>query len=154
MAWRAFDRDGRRSAMRPPAGPLPHTLEDSDDGAAVQDQPPLEYACDVIEVVETYLYRPGLRVFGSVVTAAKRLQSGRLNAYLLCMLIVLLAVIAVVTAVPDAYPDVSAVEGLAASSPCYFAGGTNAVTPANGPYQAYTAQVGGWRGCRTAAELW
>jgi hydrogenase-4 component B len=58
----------------------------------------LEYASDVIEVVEAYLYRPAVRLFIAVVTAAKRLQSGRLDAYLLYMLIALIAVIAVVTA--------------------------------------------------------
>jgi hydrogenase-4 component B len=51
-----------------------------------------------MEVVETYFYRPALGVFMAVVTAAKRLQSGRLDAYLLYMLIALIAVIAVVTA--------------------------------------------------------
>ena len=39
-----------------------------------------------------------LGVFTSIVAAAKRLQSGRLDAYLLYMLIALIAVIAVVTA--------------------------------------------------------
>jgi hydrogenase-4 component B len=58
----------------------------------------LRYASDVIEVVETYFYRPALGVFTSIVMAAKRLQSGRLDAYLLYMLISLIAVIAVVTA--------------------------------------------------------
>ena len=58
----------------------------------------LRYASDVMEVVETYLYRPALGFFTAVVTAAKRLQSGRLDAYLLYMLIALVAVIAVVTA--------------------------------------------------------
>jgi hypothetical protein len=52
-------------------------------------------ASDVMEVVETYLCRPALGFFMAVVTAVKRLQSGRLDAYLLCMLI---AVIAVATA--------------------------------------------------------
>jgi hypothetical protein len=51
-----------------------------------------------MEVVETYFYRPALGVFMAVVTAAKRLQSGRLDAYLLYMLIALIAVIAVATA--------------------------------------------------------
>jgi len=60
--------------------------------------PHLRYASDVVEVVETYFYRPALGVFMAVVTAAKRLQSGRLDAYLLYMLIALIAVIAVVTA--------------------------------------------------------
>jgi hydrogenase-4 component B len=60
--------------------------------------PRLGYSSDVIEVVETYLYRPAFRVVAAIVTAAKRLQSGRLDAYLLYMLIALVAVIAVVTA--------------------------------------------------------
>jgi formate hydrogenlyase subunit 3/multisubunit Na+/H+ antiporter MnhD subunit len=58
----------------------------------------LRYASDVMEVVETYFYRPALGVFMAVVTAAKRLQSGRLDAYLLYMLTALIAVIAVATA--------------------------------------------------------
>ena len=58
----------------------------------------LGYSSDVIEVVETYLYRPAFRVVAVIVAAAKRLQSGRLDAYLLYMLIALIAVIAVVTA--------------------------------------------------------
>jgi len=58
----------------------------------------LRYASDVVEVVETYLYRPVLRSFLAVAAVAKRLQSGRLDAYLLYMLIALIAVIAVVTA--------------------------------------------------------
>jgi hypothetical protein len=37
-------------------------------------------------------------MFGAVVRVAQRLQSGRLDAYLLYMLIALVAVIAVVTA--------------------------------------------------------
>jgi len=52
----------------------------------------------VMEVVEAYLYRPLLRAFLAVVAVAKRLQNGRLDAYLLYMLIALIAVIAVVTA--------------------------------------------------------
>ena len=58
----------------------------------------LRYASDIIEVVETYVYRPALGVFTAVVAAAKRLQSGRLDAYLLYMLIALIAVIAVAIA--------------------------------------------------------
>jgi len=54
-------------------------------------------ANDVMEVVETYLYRPALGFFLAVVTAAKRLQSGRLDAYLFYLLIALIAVIAVAT---------------------------------------------------------
>jgi hydrogenase-4 component B len=60
--------------------------------------PHLRYTSDAVEVVESWLYRPAAQLFAAVVTAAKRLQSGRLDAYLLYMLIALLAVVAVVTA--------------------------------------------------------
>ena len=79
----------------------------SDDGAGPPDRADpaggeagahLRYASDVMEVVETYLYRPAFGFFMAIVTAAKRLQSGRLDAYLLYMLIALIAVIAVATA--------------------------------------------------------
>jgi hydrogenase-4 component B len=76
----------------------PVTRDDGSAGEPDQDQAHLEYASDVVEVVETYVYRPGLSVFAVVVAAAKRLQSGRLDNYLLYMLIALVAVIAVVTA--------------------------------------------------------
>ena len=66
--------------------------------AAASGGPHLGYRSDVIEVVETYLYRPAFRLVAVAVTTAKRLQSGRLDAYLLYMLIALIAVIAVVTA--------------------------------------------------------
>lgn len=69
------------------------------DGVGNGDQVShLRYASDVVEVVETWLYRPVIRLFGVAVSYAKRLQSGRLDAYLLYMLIALVAVIAVVTA--------------------------------------------------------
>jgi hydrogenase-4 component B len=76
----------------------PVAAEDNGDADEVAGQPHLEYSSDVIEVVETYLYRPGRGAFATLVSAAKRLQSGRLDAYLLYMLIALVAVIAVVTA--------------------------------------------------------
>ena len=60
--------------------------------------PHIEYASDVIEVIEEYLYRPVLRPLAAVVRTVKRLQSGRLDAYLAYMLIALVAVLAVVTA--------------------------------------------------------
>ena len=78
-----------------------------DDGSGPPDRPDpalgeaaahLRYASDVMEVVETYLYRPALGFFTAIVAAAKRLQSGRLDAYLLYMLIALIAIIAAVTA--------------------------------------------------------
>ena len=58
----------------------------------------LGYTSDVIEVVETYLYRPVLRPVMVLVRAAKRLQSGRLDAYLAYMLIALVALLALVAA--------------------------------------------------------
>ena len=62
------------------------------------DVPHLTYDSDVVEVVESWLYRPAARGFAAVVAVAKRLQNGRLDAYLLYMLIALVAVIAAVTA--------------------------------------------------------
>jgi hydrogenase-4 component B len=81
-----------RAELRPVAP------DEDGEGEPDQDQAHLEYASDVVEVVETYVYRPGVGVFAAVVAAAKRLQSGRLDNYLLYMLIALVAVIAVVTA--------------------------------------------------------
>ena len=63
---------------------------------AHQHGPHLGYTSDVIEVVETYLYRPAVRPVMAVVRTAKRLQSGRLDAYLAYMLIALVALIALV----------------------------------------------------------
>jgi hypothetical protein len=67
------------------------------DGAG-RHGPHLGYTSDVIEVVETYLYRPAVRPVMAVVRTAKRLQSGRLDAYLAYMLIALVALIALVIA--------------------------------------------------------
>jgi NADH:ubiquinone oxidoreductase subunit 5 (subunit L)/multisubunit Na+/H+ antiporter MnhA subunit len=75
--------------------------DDGDNGSAESaggSVPHLRYVSDVGEVVESLLYRPAVRLFAMLVTAAKRLQSGRLDAYLLYMLIALVAVVAVVTA--------------------------------------------------------
>jgi hypothetical protein len=58
----------------------------------------LGYSSDVVEVVETYLCRPLVRPLMMVVRAARRLQSGRPDAYLAYMLIALIAAIAVVVA--------------------------------------------------------
>jgi len=76
-------------------GSGPPDRADPGGGAAAAH---LRYASDVIEVVETYVYRPALGSFMAIVTAAKRLQSGRLDAYLLYMLIALIAIIAVAAA--------------------------------------------------------
>jgi hypothetical protein len=84
-----LERDERDPGSGPP---------DQDEEAEREQAAHLRYASDVVEVVETYLYRPLLRSFLAVVAVAKRLQSGRLDAYLLYMLIALIAIIAVVTA--------------------------------------------------------
>jgi hypothetical protein len=71
---------------------------DRDEEAERERAAHLRYASDVVEVVEAYLYRPALRSLLAVSAVARRLQSGRLDAYLLYMLIALIAIIAVVTA--------------------------------------------------------
>ena len=60
--------------------------------------PRLGYTSDVVEVTEAYLYRPMLRPVMATVRAVKRLQSGRLDAYLAYMLIALVALLALVSA--------------------------------------------------------
>ncbi len=61
--------------------------------------PILTYRVEVVEVFDRYLYRPGLAALLTVARVAKRLQSGRLDAYMAYMLIAVLAVLAVVIAV-------------------------------------------------------
>ena len=78
---------GERGGMRP--GPRP---------ATIPEPARLGYTSDVIEVVEAYLYRPVLRPVMALVRTAKKLQSGRLDAYLAYMLIALVALLALVTA--------------------------------------------------------
>jgi formate hydrogenlyase subunit 3/multisubunit Na+/H+ antiporter MnhD subunit len=56
----------------------------------------LGYTTDVVEVVERFLFRPLRRPLLLAVRTAKRLQNGRLDAYLAYMLLALLAVLAVV----------------------------------------------------------
>jgi formate hydrogenlyase subunit 3/multisubunit Na+/H+ antiporter MnhD subunit len=56
----------------------------------------LGYTSDVVEVVDTYIYRPLRKPLSALVTAVKKLQSGRLDAYIAYMLIALVAVIALV----------------------------------------------------------
>jgi hydrogenase-4 component B len=86
--------NGRDDGAGPP-DPADPASPDPGNGAAAAH---LRYASDVIEVTEAYLYRPALAFFTAIVAAARRLQSGRLDAYLLYMLIALIAIIAVVTA--------------------------------------------------------
>ncbi|MGW5115288.1 hypothetical protein ACWEQ8_07545 [Streptomyces noursei] len=56
---------------------------------------PVGYSADVVEVVEAYLYRPLRRSLRALSATAKRLQCGRLDAYLAYMLICLVALLAV-----------------------------------------------------------
>jgi hydrogenase-4 component B len=77
-------------SQRPGAGPAA--------GTSGRPGPRLGYTSDVVEVVEAYLYRPMLRPVMGMVHTAKRLQSGRLDAYLAYMLIALVALLALVTA--------------------------------------------------------
>ncbi|MGI9005195.1 MAG: proton-conducting transporter membrane subunit [Streptosporangiaceae bacterium] len=74
--------DGERQPLQPAASPGPR----------------LTYRADVIDVFEAYLYRPVVRPVQALVGAARRLQSGRLDAYLAYMLIALVALLALVTA--------------------------------------------------------
>lgn len=60
--------------------------------------PHATYSTDVVELVELFVYRPVLTPLRRVVATAKRLQSGRLDAYISYMLIALVALIAVVVA--------------------------------------------------------
>jgi hypothetical protein len=61
-------------------------------------QPVLTYRVEVVEVVDRYLYRPAIAALLAVARVAKRLQSGRLDAYMAYMLLAVLAVLAVVIA--------------------------------------------------------
>jgi len=92
-----------RAEVRPLERDTDHSGQAAADGTPEPGQtagpgPRLEYSSDVIEVVETYVYLPLLRPLLAVVRAAKRLQSGRLDAYLAYMLIALVALLALVTA--------------------------------------------------------
>lgn len=62
-------------------------------------QPVLTYRVEVVEVVDRYLYRPAIAALLAVARAAKRMQSGRLDAYMAYMLLAVLAVLAVVITV-------------------------------------------------------
>ena len=52
----------------------------------------------VVEPAEAYIYRPARVVWLTAARIAKRLQSGRLDAYIAYMLVALLAVLAAVAA--------------------------------------------------------
>ncbi len=81
-----------RQAPVGPQMPGPAALEGADSAGAT-------YATDVVELVEAFLYRPLIAPLRAIVMGAKRLQSGRLDAYIAYMLIALIAVIALVVGV-------------------------------------------------------
>jgi hypothetical protein len=58
----------------------------------------LGYTTDVVEVVERFLFRPLRQPLLLAVRTTKRLQNGRLDAYLGYMLLAVLAVLALVAA--------------------------------------------------------
>jgi hydrogenase-4 component B len=62
------------------------------------DHTHVEVSTSLIEPVETYLYRPARALWLFLAEGAKRLQSGRLDAYIAYMLVALLAVLFVVAA--------------------------------------------------------
>jgi hydrogenase-4 component B len=59
----------------------------------------LGYTTDVVEIVEQFLLRPLGRALLAAVRTAKRLQSGRLDAYLGYMLVAVIAVLAIVVGI-------------------------------------------------------
>ena len=60
--------------------------------------PKLTYRVEVVDIVARYGYRPLGALVLTIARRAKRLQSGRLDAYMAYMLIAVLAVLAVVIA--------------------------------------------------------
>ncbi|MBO0884549.1 MAG: NADH/ubiquinone/plastoquinone (complex I), partial [Mycobacterium sp.] len=56
------------------------------------------YRVDVVDLVERYFYQPLINTVLVVSRTARRLQSGRLDAYMTYMLIAVLALLAVVIA--------------------------------------------------------
>lgn len=64
----------------------------------------LGFSVDVVEVVERYLYRPLAAALAWTARQARRLQSGRLDAYMAYMFLTLLAVIALIALSPSPSP--------------------------------------------------
>jgi hydrogenase-4 component B len=91
-----------RTEVQPLASQADRDEPETEPGAApapvAVPGPRLGYSSDVIEVVETYVYRPAVVPIMALVRTAKRLQSGRLDAYLAYMLIALVALLALVAA--------------------------------------------------------
>jgi len=74
------------------------TVEDTTDAGNLEAAH-VETRVIVVEPVETYLYSPGRKALITVANTAKRLQSGRLDAYVAYMLVALLVVLALVTSI-------------------------------------------------------
>lgn len=87
-----------RSELKELEGPRGEASETGSRSAPRAATTHLGYSSDVVEIVETFLYRPILVPMRAVVTTAKRLQSGRLDAYIAYMLIALIGLIAAVAA--------------------------------------------------------
>ncbi|OCB56084.1 NADH/ubiquinone/plastoquinone (complex I) [Mycobacterium malmoense] len=73
-------------------------LEAEDQPDRLVVAPLYTYRIDVVDVIERYFYRPVTRGVLAASRSAKKLQSGRLDAYMAYMLITVLAVLAVVIA--------------------------------------------------------
>jgi hypothetical protein len=84
-----------RVELRPPE---PGALRQDDTTPHETGDTGLAYVSDVVEITETYLYRPLRAPLRALVTAARRLQSGRLDAYLLYLLLVLIVALAAAAA--------------------------------------------------------
>ncbi|MCB9439860.1 MAG: NADH/ubiquinone/plastoquinone (complex I) [Mycolicibacterium sp.] len=67
-------------------------------GTPTEPTAPRSYRVGVVDVVEQYLYRPLIRAAVWTSRTARRLQNGRLDAYLAYMLLAVLAVLAVAIA--------------------------------------------------------
>lgn len=68
---------------------------DAGEQAAQEGAAHVEYTARVTDPAEAYLYRPAARGLMAIVGAAKRLQSGKLQAYVAYMLIALVAALAI-----------------------------------------------------------
>lgn len=75
-----------------------HARSEIDPQVSEHPTAQLGYTVDVVELVDRFGYRPLVKPLRALATAATRLQSGRLDAYLTYMLIALVALLAVVTA--------------------------------------------------------
>jgi hypothetical protein len=71
----------------------------TEDGVTEEwDRPHVVFKASVAEPIETYLYRPVIAGYLAVARTAKRLQSGRLEAYVGYMLVALIVVLIVAAA--------------------------------------------------------